>query len=72
MNADVATAQRGTNSDAGGGPAVCPIRRPGWRAGVPARLPADVDSFTGRTAELAALDRFLPDPAPTTMPPSRS
>ncbi|MGH3931695.1 MAG: helix-turn-helix domain-containing protein, partial [Pseudonocardiaceae bacterium] len=27
--------------------------------GVPAQLPADVDGFTGRTAELAELDRFL-------------
>jgi len=27
---------------------------------VPAQLPADVDAFTGRTAELAELDRLLP------------
>ena len=27
---------------------------------VPAQLPADVDVFTGRTAELAELDRYLP------------
>jgi len=28
---------------------------------VPAQLPADVDAFTGRTAELAELDRLLPN-----------
>jgi hypothetical protein len=38
---------------------VAALPRPGQPALVPRELPADVDAFTGRTAELAELDRLL-------------
>jgi DNA-binding SARP family transcriptional activator len=49
----ILAADAGLDPEPAGGPAI------GGRAQIPRELPADVDRFTGRTAELAELDRLL-------------